>query len=291
MPTEERNRRGGSRYMAPSKELKSLIKTLYQILQCLHHQRNFNKGNAGPKSFRKKQADLKKFLRPAQANQQFREAYEAQVNTFMQGTLHTIKDHYKGRLESLRLELQLKNKSKLNQAIEVALRWGNRNFGNNLSTLTIEEFRTTVAAYSSHPMDNPANRPENQLPNQEPIREPDTSSTLETDAQGSPDTAPTENPPPEDTGATEGSADVTPTENPHPEGTLPQGSTSPPTRTAPSPPNSSSARANPPSAGVMSATSAPHLHPTSTPSRGTGSDRTPNTDPSPQGPQTQQDEP
>ena len=51
MPTKEQTARR-PRYEAPSKEKQVLIKTLYQILQCLHHQRNFNTEEAGPKSFR-----------------------------------------------------------------------------------------------------------------------------------------------------------------------------------------------------------------------------------------------
>ena len=44
---------GGHVIRLPQKKKQSLITTLYQILQCLHQQRNINTGKAGPKSFRK----------------------------------------------------------------------------------------------------------------------------------------------------------------------------------------------------------------------------------------------
>ena len=141
MPTKEQTARR-PRYEAPSKEKQVLIKTLYQILQCLHHQRNFNTEEAGPKSFRKKQADLKKFLRPAQATQQFQETYENQVNAFMQGALNTMREHYSSRLETLKLDLliRVENTEEVKQAMDVALKWGKKNFKEKLSPQTNQEF-------------------------------------------------------------------------------------------------------------------------------------------------------
>ena len=202
MSTKEQTARR-PRYEAPSKEKQVLIKTLYQILQCLHHQRNFNTDEAGPKSFRKKQADLKKFLRPAQATQQFQEIYEDQVNAFMKGALNTMREHYNSRLDTLKLDLliRVENAEEVKQAMDVALKWGKKNFKEKLSPHTNQEFQSKIAEWLSNLMDSPGNKPDHSLHNQGSMEKSDTppvrgavgvpQSSPGRQAEGSPDRSPT----------------------------------------------------------------------------------------------------
>ena len=99
-----------------------LHKLLFQILQCFHHLGLLRCGNTQkpdlPKAFAKKQAELIRFVRPAQQfGSKFRDHYSDLVTTFLTTSVDYLIQHYLDRINSLNSEIT----SNLTSVVELEL--------------------------------------------------------------------------------------------------------------------------------------------------------------------------
>lgn len=133
-------------------EVSALAKVLFQILQCLHHIQGTRSSDL-PKAFKQKQRDLDRFMKPAQEldGSTFRATYRNLISSFFRDTVSTLKDHYTGRLETLKgkiLESGYRTQD-LQTAVPIALRWGKKNFRAKLTNVTVRNFQTLTQELSS----------------------------------------------------------------------------------------------------------------------------------------------
>ncbi len=132
-----------------------LAKLLFQILQCLHHLANIGLPEKGitAKAFLKKQRELDTFVRPAQElpRSEFRQFFQKLTKTYFELTLEALVTHYQTRLRTLRIEiLNLGiNTSDLRISIEIAIRWGRKNFRSKLKQDTLDQFQRVMAELTS----------------------------------------------------------------------------------------------------------------------------------------------
>jgi len=123
---------------------KSDIKTLYHLIQCLHHkERTQQKSDTHSHAFSRKRRELHRFLKPAQETTQFREKYNGLVNKFISETVRALSEHYNNRINTLIQKIKDKKapKETIETASQIGLRWAKRNFGKKLSTATVRRFQ------------------------------------------------------------------------------------------------------------------------------------------------------
>lgn len=144
-----------------SSTIKTSTKLLFQILQCVHHLTNLSDSREGikAKAFQKKQKELDKFVRPAQEhpNSEFRGAFRQLTSQYISGTLALLRTHYLASMKVLCIKIQNLgiSHSDLQTSSKIALRWGRKNFGSKLTTVSIKEFHKTVQACFSDPRHDP----------------------------------------------------------------------------------------------------------------------------------------
>lgn len=131
-----------------------LIKILFQILQCLHHCHNVDpQTGRQQRAFLRKEAELVRFIKPAQETAQFRDNYRSLVKSFFENCLGTLNAHYKSRIEFLKQQLSHAKPSEMEmeRASEVAMRWARKNFGKKLSYHTVRQFYNMIRAHRNSP--------------------------------------------------------------------------------------------------------------------------------------------
>ena len=122
-------------------------KELYQLLQCLHHAENTNQ-NQIPKAFTRKQNELKRFIKPAQVSDSFKQHYQIIINTFITDSIKALNHHYEARISELLgyLRSQRIPNNTVRIGANVAMRWAKKNFGKKLTTKTTEKFQQIVSS-------------------------------------------------------------------------------------------------------------------------------------------------
>ena len=130
---------------------RTLNKTLYQGLQCLHHIGNTQPADSTfGRTLRKKRAELTRFIQPAQNDETFRQVYDGIVSNYLGDTVTLLGNHYKRRLKILEEELRLMplqhnvSPEQVRIATKIAIKWAKLNFGKKLTVFTLQEFHRWI---------------------------------------------------------------------------------------------------------------------------------------------------
>ena len=131
----------------------SVVKLLYQVLQCLHHlaQLPNGAGKAAP-AFERKAKELGRFIRPAIPGDKYVQKKIKETNEkWAQEQTKNLINHYTHQIDEVRGQLWAANISKndLNQSKGIAMSWAHRNFGKKLAKQTISKFSQIVDQISA----------------------------------------------------------------------------------------------------------------------------------------------
>lgn len=126
-----------------------LVKTLFGILQCLHHgsiQKNQVSGQFG-KAFHLKINELNRFVKPACTNPLVQQAIQNVNLRWASEIYKALARHYADSLKKLNdtaQQLLLDHNLDLERAKQIALSWAQRNYKKKLDKSTVDNFKTIV---------------------------------------------------------------------------------------------------------------------------------------------------
>ena len=150
--------------MAPRREgSHSPVKTLYQILQCLHHLSLLVSEQEGAgcssKAFRKKVIELDRFIRPAIPNSAIFEAVKEANRAWATSVTQALIAHYRAQLDFLKGSLKAWKISYADRALyrNKALQWARWNFGRKISKSTIDHLDRILADFCTPSVKIPEN--------------------------------------------------------------------------------------------------------------------------------------
>ena len=143
---------------------RTLNKTLYQGLQCLHHIGNTQPADSTfGRTLRKKRAELTRFIQPAQNDETFQQAYDGIVSNYLDDTVTLLGNHYKRRLKMLEEELRSMplqhnvSPEQVRIATKIAIKWAKQNFG-KLTVFTLQEFHRWIKQAQREPDSHPVEK-------------------------------------------------------------------------------------------------------------------------------------
>ena len=126
-----------------------LVKTLFGLLQCLHHgsiQKNQVTGQFG-KAFHLKINELNRFVKPARTNPSVQQAIQNVNLRWASEIGKTLARHYADSLTKLKdtaQQLLLDHNLDIERAKQIALSWAQRNYKKKLDKSTVDNFKTIV---------------------------------------------------------------------------------------------------------------------------------------------------
>jgi ribA/ribD-fused uncharacterized protein len=110
------------------------------------------------KAFARKEKELDSFVRPAQEKpgSEFRNCFRKLTHEYLQSTLAALVNHYQARKDELCIEIQHMNVSKtvFQTSIQIALKWGRKNFRSKLKMGTLDQFHCEMEKLCSGPSSN-----------------------------------------------------------------------------------------------------------------------------------------
>ena len=124
-----------------------LVKTLFGILQCLHHasnQRSQREGHSGSRAFSSKIDELNRFVKPASTNPIVQQAIKNINNRWASEICKALALHYRDTLLKLKetvVRMLLEHNLDLNRAEQIALSWAHRNYKKKLDRSTVDQFK------------------------------------------------------------------------------------------------------------------------------------------------------
>ena len=136
-------------------EFASLVKALFQILQCIHHiglLKGHIRDQSFPDSITRKISDLNNFLKPGQRNAQIDRAIDQVNKTWANNIIQEMIAHYESCLLKLKAQVTLAKSSKsldFDRAFSNAVKWGKQNFRHKLLNSTLTTFESFVRSIKS----------------------------------------------------------------------------------------------------------------------------------------------
>ena len=136
-------------------EFASLVKALFQILQCIHHiglLKGHIRDQSFPDSITRKISDLNNFLKPGQRNAQIDRAIDQVNKTWTNNIIQKMIAHYESCLSKLKAQVTLAKSLKsldFDRAFSNAIKWGKQNFRHKLLNSTLTAFESFVRSIKS----------------------------------------------------------------------------------------------------------------------------------------------
>ncbi len=163
-------------------EFASLVKALFQILQCIHHiglLKGHIRDQSFPDSITRKISDLNNFLKPGQRNAQIDRAIDQVNKTWANNIIKEMIVHYESCLSKLKAQVTLAMSSKsldFDRAFSNAIKWGKQNFRHKLLNSTLTTFESIVRSIKSNRPGTSSVFPISLVPSTSTIHSPSPSS-------------------------------------------------------------------------------------------------------------------
>ena len=147
---------GPSERTSQDQNFAQAVKTLFRIIQCIHHFAIANNQLNGTvtKSFEAKLSDLNKFVKPACPTASLAQQIDLINSRWLQDITESLVAHFRERIDNFKRQLSTfrLDLSDCEKAQTLAEKWARRNFRSKLKDCTLVEFRSICREWlSSNP--------------------------------------------------------------------------------------------------------------------------------------------